>query len=123
MVDGKKEQQAFVGGTSVDTEELRRRLSWISQPLYLLVVALLWVLNPAVVDQDNLQSATLWGFLFGAGWGLIRFRREIFNILSIKMEAGAYRKNRVPEEFYWGVKEEVLFSKDRSEKTRGEKQG
>jgi hypothetical protein len=122
MVDKRNEQQAFVD-TTVDIVELRRRLDWVSQPLYLLAVALLWVLNPAVVDQDNLQGAALWGFLFGAGWGLIRFRGEILNILSIKMEAGAYRRNRVPEEFYWGVKEEVLFSKDGSEKTRSEKQG
>ncbi len=89
----------------------KERLNWALFPIAALIVMYFWVLNPVVVDQPYIIMESIWGFMLGAGVGIIRFRKEIPQYINLSISKGVYRKNRVPEEFYWGDKKERLWER------------
>ena len=89
----------------------RERLLWVLRPLGALAL-LLWILNPSVSAQRDIQQTALLGFLLGAGYGLLMFRKTLYYYLIDRRENQREMRNRLPDEYYWGRNEETLFTKD-----------
>ena len=85
----------------------RERLLWAVRP-FGLIGLVLWVLTPAVTADGNLSGHTLEGFLLGAAYGLLVYGEQLKNYLRFRLEDGTDHKNRLPDEFYWGVMEKRL---------------
>lgn len=96
--------------------KLKNRLFWILQPVLFILVIYFWVLNPAVVDTHTLGNAIGWAFAFGVGIALVAKGQAFLPFLQTKpISSDVYQKNRVPQEFYWGHKDQTLFNKEKSE--------
>lgn len=91
-----------------DTSRLaRERLLWAVRP-FGLIGLVLWVLTPGVAAQGELMAHCLQGFLLGAAYGLLVYGEQLKNYLQFRLEGGRDFKNRLPDEFYWGVIEKRL---------------
>lgn len=88
----------------------KERLLWVIKPLGVIILTL-WVLNPGVTAQENVQSEALLGFLLGAAFGIFVNYRVLTYYLVTRRENAREQRNRVPDEFYWGKKKETLFTK------------
>jgi hypothetical protein len=66
------------------------------------------VLTPGVSGAGNLSARALEGFLLGAAYGLLVYGEQLKNYLRFRLEEGRDYKNRLPDEFYWGVMEKRL---------------
>lgn len=84
----------------------RRRLMWLVRPLGFLAV-LLWVLSPGTADRVNLQPQILLGFLLGALYGVLFYAEEFRRQILLQYDLGRERRNRVPEEYYFGSIEQI----------------
>lgn len=89
----------------------RERILWALRPLGALILVL-WVVNPDTTAKADLQYETLLGFLFGAIYGIFFHYEALQDMLFAKRQNVRHVKNRLPDEFYWGRKEQVLFKKD-----------
>jgi len=98
-------QKKNVGGIASE------RLLWAMRPLGA-VVLILWVMNPDTTAKADLQYEALLGFLFGAIYGIFYHHDILREILFTKRQNVRHVKNRLPDEFYWGKKLNVLFKKD-----------
>jgi hypothetical protein len=84
----------------------RERLLWAVRP-FGLIGLMLWVLTPSVAAGPDLSRVTLEGFLLGAAYGLLVYWPQFRSYIEFRLEGGRDRKNRLPDEFYWGVVEET----------------
>lgn len=108
-------EQTPSSNKAIQSTEVRSRLLWASQPIVLIFALLFWVLNPEVADQASIASGMVGAFVFGLLIAIVGKWQDISILLDLGSKNSSnndvYRKNRVPEEFYWGHKEKILFSK------------
>jgi len=100
-----KIQKKNVGGIAGE------RLLWAMRPLGA-VMLILWVMNPDTTAKADLQYEILLGFLLGALYGIFYNYGLLTDILMTKRQNVRHVKNRLPDEFYWGKKIDILFKKD-----------
>ncbi|MBI1308547.1 MAG: hypothetical protein GC129_01635 [Proteobacteria bacterium] len=86
----------------------RARLAWALKPLGFLVLVL-WVFYPSTADRFDHTHTALLGFLFGALYGLVVYGAALRQYVQLRQPLGRLQANRVPEEYYWGKVENVLF--------------
>lgn len=86
----------------------RTRIIWAMKPLGFLVLVL-WILHPAIADRFDHAHTALLGFLFGAVYGLIVYGPALKQYIMLSQPTGRLQSNRVPEEYYWGRIENVMF--------------
>jgi hypothetical protein len=86
----------------------RARLVWALRPLGFLVLAL-WVLHPDTADRLEHTHTALLGFLFGALYGLVIYGPTLRQYIMLHQPGGRLQANRVPDEYYWGQVDAVLF--------------
>lgn len=86
----------------------RQRMVWAMRPLGLLVLVL-WVLHPSTADRVDHAHMALVGFLFGAVYGLIIYGPLLRQYLVVGQVSERQQSNRVPEEYYWGQIDTVMF--------------
>jgi hypothetical protein len=91
---------------------LRSRLQWVARPLGALAL-ILWVLHPAVADRADVGSMMLMGFLLGALYGLVLYGRVMRYYLVLKPIQGRFQSNRLPNEYYWGEINQIMFENKR----------
>ena len=89
----------------------RERLLWATKPLGAVLLTL-WVLSPEVTAKAELQHEMLLGFLMGAVYGIFFHHELLRDMLFVQRENVRKVKNRLPDEFYWGKKTDVLFKKE-----------
>ena len=95
-----------------DTGRLaRERLLWAVRP-FGLIGLVLWVLTPGVSAEGDIAARTLQAFLLGAVYGLLVYGQQLKKYLQLRLDNGRESKNRLPDEFYWGVVEQVLKVKN-----------
>lgn len=104
MAEPKKQQS--------DTAKIaRERLLWVLQP-FILVCIVSWWLHPSTTQPDNLERSVLAGFLLGAGYCLFLYRDVFTVFFAPRTDQMRRRKNRLPEEYYFGKVKEILFSQE-----------
>jgi len=86
----------------------RARLIWVMRPLGFLGL-LLWVLHPNTSDRFDHAHMALIGFLLGAVYGLIVYGPQLKRYVSFRQPSGRHQANRVPEEYYWGQIDSIMF--------------
>lgn len=86
----------------------RERMVWALRPFGLLALVL-WILHPATADKLDHTHTALLGFLFGAVYGLIIYGPMLRQYLALGQSNELQQANRVPEEYYWGQIETVMF--------------
>lgn len=86
----------------------RARMVWALRPLGLLVLVL-WILHPSTADQPDHAHSALLGFLFGAIYGLVIYGPILTKYFFVTQHDERQQVNRVPEEYYWGQIDKVMF--------------
>ena len=85
------------------------RFVWLIKPIGL-VFLIVWSIHPhtaTVGVEDNVLLAVLMGALYA-----LFIKRETLKLFwAGRFNTGRERKNRVPDEFYWGQVKQVLFRK------------
>lgn len=92
----------------VNVSLARTRLIWAMRPLGFLTL-MLWIFHPATADQLEHAHTALLGFLFGALYGLVIYGPTLRQYIVLQQPGGRLQANRVPEEYYWGQVETVMF--------------
>jgi uncharacterized membrane protein len=87
------------------------RILWVMRPLGLLGLVL-WVLHPGIADQTEHAHHMLLGFVMGAGYGLIVYGSLLARYLRLRPPTERQQSNRVPNEYYWGQIEQILYRND-----------
>lgn len=95
----------------VEMSLARQRLIWVLKPLGLLALVL-WVLYPTTADQLDHTHTALVGFLLGALYGLVVYTPAFKQYVLLSQPSGRLQANRVPEEYYWGRVENIMFDNE-----------
>lgn len=86
----------------------RARLIWVMKPLGFLLLVL-WILHPSTADRLDHAHTALLGFLFGALYGVIVYGPTLQQYIRLHQPSGRLITNRVPDEYYWGKIDNILF--------------
>ena len=105
MAKEKEVQSYKVGNVALE------RVIWLIKPIGL-VALVVWSIHPRTATVD-VQDNVLIALLAGALYALFIKRAVLQTFWSERFNTGRERKNRVPEEFYWGRVKRVLFRKER----------
>lgn len=93
---------------SFDWQKIARERSlWLLRPL-LIILILTWVLMPWAGHPSVLDRNTLLGFLGGALVGGLITKEAWVYFLVTRRKDTKHRKNRIPDEYYFGKVIEVL---------------
>ena len=85
----------------------KERLLWVVKPL-VIVSLTVFCLHPNTSRLENVDTSTLMGFLFGALFALFVRRDVIYHYMVVRRSEYRKRKNRMPDEYYFGKVKEVL---------------
>lgn len=103
------EEQKLAIEASQDVRNIaRERILWVIRPLGGLFI-LLWVLNPSVTAQTDVQHEALVGFLLGAVFSIYCHKDILLHFLFSRRESVMDHRNRWPDEYFWGREDIVLF--------------
>ena len=89
----------------------RERSIWLLKPITLVCIVI-WCFYPSVDMIRHLESNVLLGFLLGSVAGIIIKYPDLKYFLYTRRKNTLERKNRMPDEYYFGKIKEVLFEKD-----------
>jgi len=94
--------------TSYDYHKIaKERLIWVVKPIFIVSI-ITWTLHPGTTNIANVNNNAKLGFLLGAIFGLFIFRKELTHYLITRRKETTERKNRVPDEYYFGKIKKVL---------------
>ena len=85
----------------------RERMIWLVKPLFTLGLVV-WTLHPGSTAPDVVNDNAQLGFLLGAIFGLFINRDALIYFLVTRRKDTKYRKNRLPDEYYFGKVKQVL---------------
>lgn len=102
----------MVDNRKIDTDYeyqkiVAERTVWLVKPLAV-VCMVLWCLHPATSSPDSLERNMMLGFLIGAFYGIFVNRKVLQHYLFTRRNETVEKKNRMPEEYYFGRVKEVL---------------
>ncbi len=83
------------------------RLAWVMRPVFFFSI-IAWVLSPGTVRPNGLDHNTLLGFLLGALFGIVLNYGVLKHYLVVRRKDTKNRKNRMPDEYYFGKVMDVL---------------
>lgn len=86
---------------------ITERTLWLMKPLAI-VCMVMWCMHPATSMPQVLERNVLAGFLVGAFYGIFINRRILRYYLFTRRVQTLEKRNRVPEEYYFGRIREVL---------------
>ncbi|RYG62142.1 MAG: hypothetical protein EON60_00935 [Alphaproteobacteria bacterium] len=86
----------------------RERLIWATRPLGFLGLAL-WVLHPSSAQGADPIHLALIGFLVGLFYGMVVYGRQLQNYISHSNGNQRFTPNRVPDEYFWGNIEKIMY--------------
>ena len=85
----------------------KERTKWLIRPV--LVIGLVsWVLMPWTGEADVVERNSLIGFLGGALVGFLATKDSWVYFLITRRRDTKYRRNRMPDEYYFGKVLEIL---------------
>jgi hypothetical protein len=88
----------------------KERMLWISKPLGA-VFMMVWCVHPSTTMPDVVERNVLLGFLMGALFGLIVNMKVLRYYLITRRHDVMSRRNRMPDEYYFGKIKTILFTK------------
>ena len=86
----------------------RERLIWATRPMGFLFLVL-WILHPSTASHTDYVHMSLVGFLAGLFYGCVVYGKKLREYIVDSNRSQRHRKNRVPEEYYWGNVTQVMF--------------
>ena len=86
---------------------VRERVLWAGRPI-IAAILLMWCILPSTTRPEIVDHNTLVGFMFGIVYGLFVFRSRFLNYIIIRRRETIKRKNRFPDEYYFGKVKEVM---------------
>lgn len=89
---------------------VRERLVWALKPI-IIVCLIVWCLHPTTTKVQVVDKNAMLGFLMGAFFAIFINRKVLHYYLFQRRKNTRLRKNRVPDEFYFGDVKRMLFSK------------
>lgn len=89
----------------------KERSIWLLKPLTILGITV-WAFYPTTALPETLERNALMGFLLGAVAGLVVNMGVFKHYLFSRRQNITDRKNRMPDEYYFGKIKEVKFVKD-----------
>lgn len=89
----------------------RERSIWLLKPITLVCI-IIWCFYPSIDMIRHLESNVLLGFLLGSIAGVIIKYPDLKYFLYTRRKNTVERKNRMPDEYYFGKIKTVLFEKD-----------
>jgi len=89
----------------------RERSLWLLKPITLVCIVI-WCFYPSVDMMSHLENNVLLGFLLGSVAGVIIKYPELKYYLYTRRKNTVERKNRMPDEYYFGKIKKVLFEKE-----------
>ena len=102
--------------SSFDWQKIARERSiWLVRPLLIIIIAT-WVLMPWAGKPATLDRNTLIGFLGGALIGGLVTKEAWTYFLITRRKDTKHRKNRMPDEYYFGKVLDVLHWDGESKK-------
>lgn len=88
----------------------KERSLWLLKPMTVLGV-LVWALYPSTVMPGHLDQNATMGFLLGAMAGVV-WKMDTFRYyLFVRRHNVTDRKNRMPDEYYFGLIKQVMHVK------------
>lgn len=90
----------------------RERLLWLLKPLFTLGLVV-WCLHPNTTTKDVVEQNAELGFLLGAVFGIIMHRNVFKYFLVTRRKETRHRRNRVPDEYYFGKIIKVLLAEEK----------
>lgn len=99
--------------TDYDFQKItRERLIWLIKPLFTLGLVV-WCVHPVTTAAAVVEQNAQLGFLLGAVFGII-INREVFTyFLVTRRKETKNRRNRMPDEYYFGKVKEVLQAEEK----------
>ena len=86
---------------------VRERVLWVIRPI-MAVSLVMWCVLPGTTRPDVVDHNALVGFLLGTLYGLFVFRSRFLTYIIIRRRETTKRKNRFPDEYYFGKVKEVM---------------
>ena len=92
-------------------EIARERSLWLLKPVTLVLIVL-WCFYPSKNMMQSLDGNVMLGFLLGSVAGIIIKFPDLKYYLYTRRKNTENRKNRMPDEYYFGKIKKVLFGKE-----------
>ena len=109
MADGNKKKKVDKG---YEYKEIARERSlWLMKPVTLVLIVI-WCFYPSKDMMQSLDSNVMLGFLLGSVAGIIVKFSDLKYYLYTRRKNTENRKNRMPEEYYYGKIKKVLFGSE-----------
>ena len=92
-------------------EIARERSLWLLKPTTLVLIVI-WCFYPSQDMMQALDANVMLGFLLGSVAGIIIKFSDLKYYLYTRRKNNENRKNRMPDEYYFGKIKKVLFGKE-----------
>lgn len=94
--------------SSAKSSLAKERLIWATRPMGFLLLVL-WVFHPVSAQGGDPIHLALVGFLVGLFYGLVVYGRNLQNYILRSNVNNRFKPNRVPEEYFWGNIEKIMY--------------
>lgn len=109
MADGTKKKK--VDKNYEYKEIARERSIWLLKPITLVLIVI-WCFYPSKDMMQTLDANVMLGFLLGSVAGIIVKFSDLKYYLYTRRKNTVERKNRMPDEYYYGKIKKVLFGSE-----------
>lgn len=109
MADGAKKKK--VDKNYEYKEIARERSIWLLKPITLVLIVI-WCFYPSQDMMQQLEGNIMLGFLLGSVAGILIKISDLKYYLYTRRKNTVERKNRMPDEYYYGKIKKVLFGSE-----------